>query len=307
MTVVKIFYYQNAASLAPHWPPLRQTFQGAGKVLGSRYHYVLEEPAQADYLLALADGVIPQLRVPIPRERRILALMENPAIWTPPAEYLEFFGMVLTPTAFAHPAHVRLVLTQPAVNWFYGLPFRTDRGLSHEPVLDSYLQLDDLAEMAVPVKTKRLSCIVSNKAGTPGHKWRIETAQALKAHFGDGIDMFGFGWNPIADKRDAIDPYDYTVAIENECRDNYWTEKLSDVILGFGTPIYAGAPNVNLFFQAPVPTLEYGLAPAEFVHQTAALIERPTDNAVLYNRRQQVLYQYNLFYHVARLIDATII
>jgi hypothetical protein len=306
-TMVKIFYYQNQASAAPRWPPLRQTFLGAGKVFGDRYHYVLEEPAQADYLLALAESGIPQLKTDIPRERRVLALMENPSIWTPPAHYLDFFGVVLTPTSFTHPAHMRLVITQPAVSWFYGLPFRTDRGLGHEPVLDSYLELNDLAEMEVPAKTKPLSCIVSNKNGTPGHKWRIETAQALKAHFGEAIDMFGFGWNPIADKREAIDPYHYTVAIENECRDNYWTEKLSDVVLGYGTPIYAGAPNVNQYFQAPVLTLPYGLAPTAFAQQTAALMERPTEPAALHSRRQQVLYQYNLFYHLARLIDASLL
>jgi hypothetical protein len=305
--MTKIFFPQNTASPAPRWPALRQTFLGAGKVLGSHYHYVLEEPEQADYLLALADGCPPLLRANIPRERRILALMENPSIWTPPADYLDYFGVVLTPTAFAHPAHVRLVLTQPAVSWFYGLPFRTDRGLSHEPILDTYLQLNDLAEMDLPAKTRLLSCVVSNKSGTPGHKWRVETAQALKAHFGEAIDMFGFGWNPIADKREAIDPYQYTVAIENECRENYWTEKLSDVVLGYGTPVYSGAPNVNQYFQAPLLTLPYGLSPTEFAQQTAALVEQPIDHAALYSRRQQVLYQHNLFYHVARLIDASVI
>jgi hypothetical protein len=97
------------------------------------------------------------------------------------------------------------------------------------------------------------------------------------------------------------------MAIENECRDNYWTEKLSDVVLGYGTPIYAGAPNVNLYFQASVPTSPCGLAPAEFAQQVAALMERPTDQAILHSRRQQVLNQYNLFYHVARLVDAAML
>ena len=305
--MTKIYFYQAASDTAPHWPPLRQTFLGSGKVFGDRYQYVVEEPEQADYLLAVADGKVPRMQCNVPRERRILILMENPSIWTPSPEYLEWFGVVLTPTEFSHPPHVRLVLTQPAVSWFYGLPFRTDRGLSHEPILNHYLQLNDLAEMPLPTKSKLLSCVVSNKNGTPGHLWRIEIAQALKTYFGDAIDMFGFGWNPIADKREAIDPYLFTIAIENECRDNYWTEKLSDVVLGYGTPIYAGAPNVNLYFHAPVTALPYGLEPASFARQTAELIERPTDPAALYSRRQQVLYQYNLFYHVARLIDAALI
>jgi hypothetical protein len=305
--MTKIYFYQAASLTAPSWPPLRQTFLGAGKVYGDRYQYVTEEPEHADYALAVADGNIPRLQCKVPRERRILLLMENPSIWTPSPEYLDWFGIVLTPTEFSHPSHVRLVLTQPAVSWFYGLPFRTDRGLSHEPILDNYLQLNDLAEMSMPTKSKLLSCVVSNKNGTPGHLWRIEIAQALKAYFGDSIDMFGFGWNPIADKREAIDPYLYSVVIENECRENYWTEKLADVVLGFGNPIFAGAPNVNKYFQAPVTTLPYGLSPATFAKKTAELVESQTDVGALLSRRQQVLYHYNLFYHVARLIDAALI
>jgi hypothetical protein len=305
--MAKIYFYQAAADTAPPWPPLRQTFLGAGKVFGNRYQYVVEEPEHADYVLAVADGNIPRLKCDVPRERRILVLMENPSIWTPSPEYLEWFGVVLTPTEFSHPQQVRLILTQPAVNWFYGLHFRTDRGLSHEPILNNYLQLNDLAEMPVPAKSKLLSCIVSNKNCTTGHLWRIEIALALKAYFGDAIDMFGFGWNPIADKREAIDPYLYTIAIENECRENYWTEKLSDVVLGFGNPIYAGAPNINQFFQAPVSNLPYGSTPNEFIRRTTELIQQQVDMSALNIRRHQILYQHNLFYHVAELINNGII
>ena len=305
--MTKILLYQNPLSQAPKWPPLRQTFMGSGRVMFGRYEYIIADDHKCDYLLACADGVIPAIQSNIPKERRLVILMENPSIWTPHEDYLNYFGTVISPSPVQVGPGTQLVIDQPAVSWFYGLKFRTDQGLSHVPVLQDYLQLNDLAEMDTPKKSKLLSCIVSNKNGTHGHNWRIETAQALKAYFGDAIDMFGFGWNPIADKREAIDPYQYTVAIENECRENYWTEKLSDVVLGYGTPIYSGAPNVNQYFQAPIFTLPYGLSPAAFAQQTAALIEQPIEQAALHSRRHQVLYQYNLFYHVARLIDASML
>jgi len=301
--MTKIYLYQNRSSQAPPWPPLRQTFLGAGYALGKNFHFVVDETTDADYLLSIADGTTPVCSSNVPRKRRIVILMENPAIWTPPQNYLDYFGVVLSPTEVQVLEGTRLVLTQPAVNWFYGLKFRTDRGLSHEPVLEDYLRLDDLAELPMPQKTRLLSCVVSNKSGTRGHNWRIETAIALKAHFGEQIDMFGFGWNPIADKRDAIDPYLHTIVIENECRENYWTEKLSDAILGYSQPIYAGASNVGSYFTHDFPVLEYGISSDQFVASVSRALESGPAAVALYERRNQVMYEHNLFYHVARLIE----
>ena len=271
--------------------------------MGKDYQYVIEDTADADYLLSIADGTTPVCDTNIPRQRRIVVLMENPAIWMPPQDYLNYFGVVLSPTVLLVPAETRLVLTQPAVSWFYGLKFRIDRGLSHEPVLENYLQLDDLAELPLPEKKRLMSCVVSNKSGTHGHNWRIESAKALKAHFGEQIDMFGFGWNPIEDKRDAIDPYLHTIVIENECRENYWTEKLSDAILGYSQPIYAGASNVRNYFNHDFPVLEYGISSNEFVASVVRALESGPAVVALYERRNQVMYEHNLFYHVARLIQ----
>ena len=56
-------------------------------------------------------------------------------------------------------------------------------------------------------------------------------------HFKDKIDFFGFGIKDLKNKKDAIDPYLFSIAIENSKHDNYWTEKIADVFLG----------NTNLF------------------------------------------------------------
>jgi hypothetical protein len=305
---MKIYFYQNELSNAPKWPPLRQTFLASGVVrYGEEYEYVLDCEKSVDYLLAVADGQIPQCECDVPKHQRILLLMENPAIWVPPLDYLDFFGVVLSPLQIPVPKGVRLVISQPAVSWFYGLSFRTDCGLSHEPVLDGYMKLDDLAVMPIPEKKKLLSCVVSGKGTTDGHKWRIQTAVALKEYFGDEIDMYGFGWNPIADKREAIDPYLFTVVIENDSKDNYWTEKLSDAILGYAQPIYAGAPNVGSYFNHLFPTLKYCVSPEEFVAGVVHALNLSPIAVALYERRLQLMYQHNMFYHVAILNNDGII
>jgi hypothetical protein len=40
----------------------------------------------------------------------------------------------------------------------------------------------------------------------------------------------------------------FSIVIENDYQDNYFTEKLVDCIYGFSVPIYMGAPNFGSFF-----------------------------------------------------------
>lgn len=268
---------------------------------GDKYEYIIDDKIETDYFLTVADGQVPQ-HYSVPKQRRIVILMENPSIWTPSLEYLDYFGIVISPTPIPLPHNTRLLISQPAVSWFYGLQFRTDRGTSHEPVLENYLQLDDLASMPIPSKTGLISCVVSSKGGTAGHSWRVSVAEEVKKYFGQNIDMFGFGWNPISDKREAIDPYLFTLVIENESRENYWTEKLSDAILGYSQPIYAGAPNVLEYFSHEFPVLSYGVDPKSFAIEVARFLEKMPFAISLYERRYQVMYQYNIFYYIAGLI-----
>lgn len=300
--MINIYYYQNNLSVAPKWPPLRQTFLEAGFVFGNDYKFDAVDGSEADYLLCVADGQTPKAGCDIPKARRLVLLMENPAIWVPSLSYLEYFGVVLSPSPVPVPNGTRLLISQPAIHWFYGLRFHTDKGLSHEPILENYLKLDDLAIQKMPDKNKLLSCVVSSKGGTAGHNWRVAVAEETKRYFGHNIDMFGFGWNPIADKRDAIDPYLFTISIENESRENYWTEKLSDAILGYSQPIYAGAKNVLEYFNDEFPVLDYGVDPKLFVVEVARALENMPFAVALHERRQQIMYQYNIFYYIAGLI-----
>ena len=64
-------------------------------------------------------------------------------------------------------------------------------------------------------KTKKISVICSNKDFTNGHNKRLQFVYALKEHFGDSLDWFGNGINPLKEKWDGIAPYEYHISLEN--------------------------------------------------------------------------------------------
>jgi hypothetical protein len=301
--MIKILLYINKNNLSPKWPLLRQTFMSSGLLYNEKYKFVLNDEEEYDYFLTFADGIMPDIEVKVAKNKRIVVYMENPSIWIPETEYLNYFGNIITPVKFNNEDAIKNIVTQPGVSWFYGLKFKIDQGLSHVPILENYLNLNDLAEIQKPIKKKLMSMIVSNKNGTKGHQWRVESALAIKKYFGDNIDMYGFGWNPIEDKRDALDSYQYSIVIENEAIDNYWTEKLSDTIIGYTVPIYFGAPNVQKYFKKDINNNKYGINDKELITNIKNTIEKNIENEDIYSLRHQVLYEHNIFYSIANMID----
>jgi hypothetical protein len=267
----------------------------------------LNEEEEYDYLLTFADGIIPDIHAKVTKNKRIVVYMENPTIWTPKKDYLNYFGNIITPVKFNNEIDTKNIISQPGVNWFYGLKFKIDQGLSHVPILENYMELNDLAENQKPIKKNLLSMIVSNKNGTNGHQWRIESAIALKKYFGDNIDMYGFGWNPIEDKRDALDSYQYSIVMENEAIENYWTEKLSDTILGYTVPIYFGAPNVQKYFKSNINNNGYGLIDSELIKIVNKTINNDVKDENIDSLRHQVMYEHNIFYSVVNMIEEGVI
>ena len=62
------------------------------------------------------------------------------------------------------------------------------------------------------------------------------------------LERFGKGFKWIETKAEALDDYEFHVAIENHFAPHVWTEKLADAFLGFTVPIYFGCPNVYDYF-----------------------------------------------------------
>ena len=102
-----------------------------------------------------------------------------------------------------------------------------------------------------------MSAIVSGKQGLVGHRWRQEVALELKRLLKDDIDIYGFGHNPLPDKRFGLDQYLFTLVIENMQSDSYWTEKLSDAFLARTIPIYIGCENIGDYFSLSLPNVKF--------------------------------------------------
>jgi hypothetical protein len=115
-------------------------------------------------------------------------------------------------------------------------------------------------------KTKNVSILLSPKNTLWGHKRFYEAAE----RFGDRLDVYGL--DSYADKMQAIAPYHFSVAIEAERSDSFFSEKLVDC-LALGTiPIYLGCPNIGDFFDP------FGLIQVQNVDQIGDWLDALTPN-----------------------------
>ena len=93
-------------------------------------------------------------------------------------------------------------------------------------------------------KTKMVSAVSSNKIMLNGHSKRLKFVTAVK----DKVDLYGRGINEISSKLFALVDYRFSIAIENDISENYFTEKITDCFLTGTIPIYHGATNIEDFF-----------------------------------------------------------
>ncbi len=61
----------------------------------------------------------------------------------------------------------------------------------------------------------------------------------------EGVDCYGKGIRPVSRKVEAIEPYRFSVAMENAAQNHYFTEKLVDCILLETVPVYYGCPGIT--------------------------------------------------------------
>jgi hypothetical protein len=96
-------------------------------------------------------------------------------------------------------------------------------------------------------KSALVSIIASTKAKTEGQRMRHQVIRTCD-RLGIRLDQFGRGYREVKDKEEALEPYMFSVCIENSAERNYFTEKLIDCFAQKVIPIYWGAPNVSEFF-----------------------------------------------------------
>jgi hypothetical protein len=103
------------------------------------------------------------------------------------------------------------------------------------------------ADRPVPTKTAMTSLIASGKRDQTGHRLRHEVVEVIRS---EGLDVavMGAGYAPFAEKHEGLEPFRYSVVIENISEQSYFTEKLIDCCLCRTVPIYWGAPDVGKWF-----------------------------------------------------------
>lgn len=102
-------------------------------------------------------------------------------------------------------------------------------------------------------KNKLVSMIISSKNTMPGHKLRHEVAE----RYGNSIDI----WQDFGNsKLPALAPYMFSIVIESQKTQFYFTEKIVDCLSVGTIPIYWGAEGIERFFDIegiiPVNTIE---------------------------------------------------
>lgn len=101
-----------------------------------------------------------------------------------------------------------------------------------------------IRELDIYYKTKVVSMITSSKAHTPQQVIRYNYAHDNR----DKIDVYGIGFNYIPYKEEGLKDYMFSVCIENDTYDTYFTEKVLDCFATGTIPIYMGTRRITEHF-----------------------------------------------------------
>jgi len=110
----------------------------------------------------------------------------------------------------------------------------------------------------LPVKTKIMSMMISEKASQSGHIYRHELVQKI-LQTNLPIDIYGRGcryYDHLNDQRiigefvegEPYNDYQYHICIENCQTNHYFSEKIMNPLISSTIPIYLGCRNIDSYF-----------------------------------------------------------
>lgn len=221
---------------------------------------------------------------------------EPPEVKMPNKDVLDYSQLAISPFDIEH--NVKQIIAPPVLQWTYDVNVELKEKIGHVySHSNTSSNLEDKLYADIPEKNKLCSMIVSNKAFLQGHRDRLTFTADIMEHFKNRIDYFGFGIKELKNKRDAIDPYLFSIAIENSQHENYWTEKLADVFLGHTMPIYHGCNNISNYFPSESLVNINIYNKDEAIAQIEDCLDNPNKiyNSAVFDARRKVLLEYNMF------------
>ncbi len=212
---------------------LKQVPEFANIIDGVKFSFGLTVPDDIDVLIAFtrASYAIPTR---LPKNRTAFYAGEPDVIHPFSTRFLNQFGIVLT-TSDKELTTLKRQETVSAMS-FVGINF-TDK---ENPLNITYFE-----NLECPPKNDKISIVTSNKAHTDFHKNRLKFLDVIIQKIPDHIELYGHGFKPIDDKKDALLDHKYHIALENGGGKYAWTEKLSDPLLCWTFPFYHGCNNVE--------------------------------------------------------------
>lgn len=152
------------------------------------------------------------------------------------------------------------------------------------------------SERKIYPKTKLISIISSFKKITLSHNLRHKVIEKIK-----NIDVYGNGYYPIDNKLYGLKDYMFSIAIENQKIDYFFSEKILDCFMTGTIPIYFGCPSIHRFFNNDgilsfntIPELEKILSEvvnADFYNQKIKAIEENFELAKKYIIADDLVYK----------------
>lgn len=278
----------------------RQTPGKVGRWGGYQFSNVGERVISADFWFVL-DGVRDVETAQISSGKVILLCHEPPDLKNyHPAFLAQFDAVYACHRKFRHRNQK---LRQQGLPWLAGQVGKRGPADHYEAI--AFLSYDDFSTMVMPRKPELVSTVLSTISKTRGHKQRQQFVELVAAQVPE-LDIFGRGRTPVADKMEAILPYQFHLALENSAVDHYWTEKLADAYLCHAFPIYWGAPNLASYFP-PDSFLQIRIdRPEEAIRSIRNLLDSGLSRhqlEALAEARNLVLNKYNIYALMADACD----
>lgn len=246
-----------------------------------------------DWLVIIDDvaKVIPN-RIELlkcPKENTILVTTEPSSISRYGRGFAKQFHYLITNQDANILPHPNALRSQTGNIWMYGEDY-------------------DTMKLITPMqKTKKISTICSNKQqGHTGHQQRYIFTQILEQEIPE-LARFGRGFKWIDKKSEALDNYEFHIAIENHIGEHVWTEKLADAFLGYTIPIYCGCPNVydyfpkNSLIQIDISDIQGSIRQIKEIIETEGEYERRFE--AVKEARRRVLEEYNLLAVINKIVE----
>jgi hypothetical protein len=276
-------------------PIIRQTPGGKG-IWGNCHFFVDDDTKECDWWVVF-EGLDKKEKVKCPAGNTIFITGEPESIKKYNQKFINQFGYVITGRQDIN--HKNIIRDQQALPWMAGIKFINGQFEKQGKNYNWFKKNNNFK------KKKIISVIISNKKNTPGHKKRLEFVYLLKKILGNNLDIFGLGIKTIADKKEALIPYKYHLAIENSSCDYYWTEKLSDAFLLNTYPFYYGCPNIHNYFSKKSLSYIDIKKTSSAINIIKKIINNNTyENSIQYTKRSKdlILNKYNLFPFICNIL-----